>query len=85
MATARENREKPAEVPREVNFLAIAREFRGIRNRNPVLRKERIARSLTLVNTVNQTTPTKTKFFSKATEHIPHTSTQNTELKSHRM
>ena len=30
-----ENPRKPAEIPREVNFLAIAPEFRGIGNRNP--------------------------------------------------
>ena len=35
MTTARKSRGKPAEMPREVNFLAIAREFRGNGNRNP--------------------------------------------------
>ena len=35
MTTARNYRGNPAEIPREVKFLAISREFRGNGNLNP--------------------------------------------------
>jgi hypothetical protein len=57
MTTARETRGNTAEIPREVIFLAIAREFRGNGNRNPASTIDNGQRKTTTDNSGNRNPP----------------------------